>query len=59
MVRAAITPLAECQRAAVMWMKEYFTIQGDHLPDSNDIMLQIMLKSNAYEKYCEYMSDNE
>ncbi len=51
MVRAAITPSAECQRIAVKWMKEFFNIQGDHSPDSNDIMLQIMLKSNAYDNY--------
>ena len=56
MVRAAITPLAECQRIAVIWMKDFFNIQGDHSPDSNDIMLQIMLKSNAYDKYCESMT---
>ena len=55
MVRAAITPSAECQRIAVKWMKEFFNIQGDHSPDSNVIMLQIMLKSNAYDKYCEFM----
>jgi len=56
MVRAAITPSAECQRIAVKWMKEFFNIQGDHSPDSNDIMLQIMLNSNAYDKYCEFMA---
>ena len=56
MVRGAITPMADVQMEAVNWMRRFFEVQGDHCPDSGDIKLQVMLKSDVYKKYCNEMT---
>ena len=36
------------QRSAETWLAEYFEVQGDHDPESGEIMLQISLNEEAY-----------
>ena len=36
------------QGSAKTWLAEYFEVQGDHDPESGEIMLQISLNEEAY-----------
>ena len=51
MVRNAITPFAENQRQAVEWLKNYFDVYGDDSPNSEETLVQVMLKGDLYRHY--------
>ena len=56
MVRNAITPLAENQRQAVEWLKNYFDVYGDDSPNSEETLVQVMLKGDHYRHYVKDMA---
>ena len=51
MVRNSITPYAATQRLAVEWLRNYFDVYGDDSPNSESILVQIMLKGDLYQHY--------
>lgn len=55
MIRNAITPLAEKQRQAVEWLKNYFDVYGDDSPNSEETLVQVMLKGDLYQHYLKDM----
>lgn len=53
MVRASLTPLAERQQFASLWLEDHFDKYGDHSPNSDEIHLHIMQRSELYGQYCD------
>jgi hypothetical protein len=51
MVRAALSPLAESQRLCEEWLRVYFEVHGDSLPDELETSVQVMLKKDLYQTY--------
>jgi hypothetical protein len=49
MVRNSLVPFAGTQRLAVEWLKNYFDVYGDDSPNSEDVLVQIMLKGDLYQ----------
>ena len=58
MVRNSITPYAATQRLAVEWLRNYFDVYGDDSPNSESILVQIMLKGDLYQHYLRDIKDN-
>jgi hypothetical protein len=57
MVRNSLVPFAGTQRLAVEWLKNYFDVYGDDSPNSEDVLVQIMLKGGLYQHYLKDMKD--
>jgi hypothetical protein len=55
MVQASITPLAETQRVAVLWLSRYFELYGDDSPNSDQVLIQVLLKKSVYDLYVKGM----
>ena len=55
MVQASITPLAETQRVAVWWLSRYFELYGDDSPNSDQVLIQVLLKKSVYDLYVKGM----
>jgi hypothetical protein len=51
MIRAALTPLAEVQNMAQVWLERYFATYGDFAPNRDEVRLLIMQKQDVYKKY--------
>ena len=52
MIRAALTPLSDSQQECSLWLDKYFTVNGDHVPNSNEIRLSISTKKDLWQLYC-------
>jgi hypothetical protein len=51
MVKAALTPLADNQQHATVWLGEYFRKYGDCAPNRDEVHLLIMQKKELYDQY--------
>ena len=51
MVRAAMTPLADSQHFAVIWLEDHFNKFGDHAPNSLETHLSISNKKDVWQEY--------
>lgn len=54
-VRASITPHAVEQCTATLWLQNYFAVQGDVDPNSQNIAIQVELKNKVYGMYVKDM----
>jgi hypothetical protein len=50
-IRVMVLPNTEAARECHVWMKEYFNIAGDHMPNSKEIHLDNEPISNIYNRY--------
>lgn len=48
MVRVALTPLAEVQSMAHVWLERYFAKYDDFAPNRDEVRLMIMEKPDVY-----------
>lgn len=50
-IRASLTPSAETQQLASLWLEDYFDKYGDQAPNKNETHLQLMDKKNLFDMY--------
>jgi len=50
-IRAALTPLADTQQFATIWLEHYFETYGDQAPNRDETHLMIMQKTDLYNLY--------
>lgn len=51
MIRAALTPMADIQQLATLWLEHYFETYGDQAPNQDETHLHIMQKKDLYILY--------